>query len=149
MRRILFYLGTGTNERQYTEMTTKIATQYRERIFPVLQSKLYTGLPDLEFAPWAWVRNRMGYTSFSFWMAAPWSTTSQEDIALDAMITQHLECSIIPLVYWDDVTMEWDSHDCSYDINDCSTCTDEEWGWDTITTRAANDMLAEVLNPTN
>ena len=145
MRRIVFYLATGTNKRQYEEMTTKIQTQYRERIFPAIQTYVGGGMPELEFATWNWVNDRKSDTGLIFWVAAPWGTGSTEDIVLDAMLTQHLELSIIPIVYWDDVRIEWHSHDCTYDISECSVCTNEEWDWDNIDTRSANDMLASTL----
>jgi hypothetical protein len=145
MRRILFYLATPTNKRQYEELTDKAQLQYRERIFPVLRDRYGAGLEELYFADWDWVKARSGQNGFQFWIAAPWSTGSHEDIVLDAMFIQHLELSIVPLIYWDDVAMEHASHDCTYDMSDCNVCSEEEWSFDTAATRFANDQLAIII----
>ena len=142
MRRIVIRLGTPTNRRQYEEMTDKIQLHYRERIYPVLKSEDDDVEDYLEFADWdEWVQYQRGAQSFLFWIGCHWSTTSKADTVLDAELTQHLELSILPLVYWDDVPIQIHSHDCE-GWDNCGFCAQHDWDMYDITTREANDRLA-------
>lgn len=146
MRRIVIRLGTPTNQRQYEEMTDKIQVHFRERIYPVLLADDEDVEEYLEFADWSeWVQYQRGTQTFLFHVTAPWATTGKADTFLDAELTQHLELSILPLIYWDDVPIQIHSHDCE-GWDDCGLCANHDWDMHNITTREANDRLAAFNN---
>ncbi len=158
MRAMVFQIPVPTSERQYREMTERIQRHWRERIYTTMQGdgaqagKLYVGAQDCVLIDgWDEVALRVSPAGFFFRVYMNWHTGSDQDLIGMALLTQHLEVSILPLVYFDDIELISNAHDCEGGpgkSRNCSTCYNAEDVYDAeeYATKHANETIRQHVN---
>lgn len=151
MRAIRFDLPIPTSERQYNDLSTRIKRHYRERIFEAMPAKFHHSvLPEVHVEPWDRVAWRVGPDGFYFRVYLCWSTDEKTDELVRAMLTQHLELSIIPMVYFEDLEIASLDHECSggyQNPRDCGICNyGEEDEIEDYQTKHANQTIISYTN---
>jgi hypothetical protein len=106
--------GQEPTDYQQNLITEKVLTFHKEHLFPVVLTGMTEEEIDFDMDWWNQAELFIGYG---------FSTNSTQDYDINRQLLRYLEISVVPIVFYDDVTLQLESHDEELDdYNECKGC---------------------------